>query len=113
RAMLLLKLQQCLFGGQSTTEPRQLASAADDAVTRNDDGNWIPAIGCAYRSPCLRVSKLAGNLAITASGTIGNAAQSIPYPLLEVGPQRRQRQVEVLEFAGKIGIKLTPDFRKE
>jgi hypothetical protein len=70
--MLQLEAQQRLFGWNSAAEPGEVATGANDAMTRDDDWDRIPAIGCADCAHCFWPPDALGYVTIRRRRAIRN-----------------------------------------
>ena len=71
----------------------QLTVAADHAMTRHRDGDWIGRARAGHGSYCSGIADRACDLGIAASLAAGNLAKLLPHFLLEGGGADIEREV--------------------
>src|SRR5256885_2804545 len=95
-------LQQPALAVDAATEAGKLAVRTDDAVTRNDDGDGVLAVGGTDGAGGSQVAQAARDVAVAARHPVGNRAQLLPHPQLERSAARVERQIEAGASAGEV-----------
>ena len=95
-------IEQPLFTPQPTSVTGEFAVLADDAVTGDNNGQTVIAIGFGNRAYGFRLTQDLGLLLVGTYGSIGYGLQSLPHLLLENRAGQSQRHCKGLPFAGKI-----------
>src|SRR6478609_3945270 len=90
------------LGLDATAEAGQRAVGADDAMAGHDDADRVLAVGSADGAGLVRVPEPARLLAVADRLPVGDGAQRLPRPQLEVGAVRVERQVEVRAGSGEV-----------
>jgi len=80
-----LQTEQLLLDLESAAVACERAPLTHDSVARDNDRDWIPVIGLAYRAERAGPTHLAGKIRIRTGCAIGNAEQRIPALLLKHG----------------------------
>src|SRR5262249_26449421 len=108
-APALLVIQQPRLAIEAAAVAGEVSGRADDAMTRDDDRDWIRAVGGACgargtgRSERLRDGAIAGRLAG------GDARQRLPHPFLEWRAAHVERDIADLRaLAGEISVQPPP-----
>src|ERR1700674_4923890 len=100
--MFSLQRQQCLLVTQAAAVAGELAVAADHAMTRDDDCDWVRAVGQPDRARRFRIPNAAGELAIGDRLAVRDTLQSPPDRELERCAPHLQGQVEAPPIASKV-----------
>src|ERR1051325_4535384 len=108
-----LVLEQPALTLQPAAEAGQLPFRADHAVTGNDDGNRVGAVGGANGTGRFGIAQAPGELTITRCDTEGDLAQQLPYAELEVRPPGLERQIERGACVGEILLELGFDANEQ
>src|SRR3989442_1214283 len=103
-----LVLEQPAFAIQAAAEAGQLAARPDHAVTGDDDGDRVLAVGGAHGASGARVAEAPRQLAVARGGAVGDGAEEVPHLLLEGRAGRVERQVERRPGAGEGLVSLVP-----
>ena len=75
--------QQAILVVHTTPEAGKVAVGADDAVTRDHNGDRVLVIGQTHRTARPRFFQGAGDVAIASAAAIGYLAKLVPDRLLE------------------------------
>ena len=94
--------QQLLFVVLATTVATKATVGCDDAMTRNDDGYGVVAVGSTYCSNRFGVANGIGNVFVAAHLTVRNVEQCIQNLALELCRWWRQRKIKRAALARKV-----------
>ena len=100
--MLRLQIQQPTLCRQPSTKAGERAIAAYHAMTRNDDGYGVVAVGSTYCSNRFGVANGIGNVFVAAHLTVRNVEQCIQNLVLELCRWWRQRKIKRAALARKV-----------
>jgi hypothetical protein len=78
------QLQQLTLYFESSAVAAQAAVRSQNAMTWNDDRNWVIVVRHTHRSKPLWTVNTSGDLRVTSSLTVRNLQQRIPTFLLEL-----------------------------
>jgi len=91
-----------LFAGEAPAIAGEAAVLGDDAVAGDDDGNGIGGAGASDGADGFLASDGAGDLAVGARGTPGDAAEFFPDAALKSGGLDVEREIAMGLFAAKM-----------
>ena len=98
--------QQPLLARQAAAVTRQGAVRTDHAMTRQDDGDRIAAIGEPDRARSAGIAEISRQLAIAPSLAVRNLAQRRPDSLLKRRTMKLERQVKLATCGREIFAQL-------
>ena len=101
-----LRLEQPELAPQAAAVAAQAAAGRDHAVTRDDDGDAVGAVGAADGAGRAGHAELARELGVGARLPVGDTQQRLPHSLLERAAGVGQRQVERLPAPGEVLVQL-------
>jgi len=87
----------------------ETAVGADDAMARHDDPDRVVTVRESNRARCVRRTDATRQFAIRRGGAELHIEQRAPHGALKVRTARRQRQIEVAQFAHEVRIELLYD----
>jgi hypothetical protein len=102
--------QEFFFDGQATAVAGEFSVAADNAMTGDDDGNRIGAVGQADCPRSVGIAEAAGELAVRDGFSVGDFAESFPDGELEYCARGREREIEIFQVSREVGAELTDGF---
>src|SRR5262249_22521160 len=82
-------------------------------MARNDDRDWIAAVGVSDSSSLARFIDQSGEVRIAHRGAVRNCLQCLPYALLKWCAGWRERQLEVQQPATEVGMQLAGGFHED
>src|SRR5690606_35203491 len=82
---------------------------SDDAMTGNDDGDPVLAVGAADGAARSRAAEIRGKFAIGAGFPEGHLTKSGPHGLLEFGSGQAQRNLETAKPSFEIALQFFLD----
>jgi len=95
-------VEQATLEGEAAGVADELARGADHAVTGDDDGERVLAIGGTNGAGGGRLADGGGKLGVAEGLAEGDSAQGGPDALLEGCADCRQREIEGEPFAGRV-----------
>ncbi len=99
-------LEEPLFGFQTASVAGQLSARSNYAVTRDNDGDRIEAVGPSDGAGGLWLPETGGQFSVSFGRTEGDLGESCPDLFLKVGAYRVQGGLEVLALAFEVLLKL-------
>src|SRR5580658_4353696 len=102
--------QQLFFDRQTAAVSGEFAIAADHAMTRDHDGDWIGAVGKTYGSRSFRISDSPRQFAVGNCLAVRNVAKAPPDFELEWRALGRELQIEVFQLSSEISFELADGF---
>ena len=98
----LFEIEQVLFAPQAATVAAEVAVLLDDAVTGDDDGNGVSAVGQPHGPAGCRLPDVGGELFIAPGASAGDVPQAVPHFLLKDGTDRLERHFESIELVSEV-----------
>jgi hypothetical protein len=107
-----LVLEEPALSLQAASVSREGSVGTDDAVARDDDGDWIGAVGYAHGANGFWAIELRGELAIADGAADADAAQGCPNCPLEWRSAGFDREsVDRGEFSLEVGLQCAAGIR--
>lgn len=102
--------EKFFLNGEAAAETGEAAVTADNAMARNDDGDGILAVGEADRTGCVRFADAAREFAVGNGFTEGDELKILPNFELKFGAVEGEWEIELFQFASKVGFELAHRF---
>src|SRR4051794_10997128 len=102
-----LVLEEPLLAAQPAGVSRECPPRTDDPVAGDDDTDGVPGVCVADGAAGARATDATGQFAVADLLAEAQRPERGPDGLLEVGPARRDRQVESRAFSGEVRLQLT------
>src|SRR4029453_11645752 len=103
-----LVLEQPALALETATVAYQRSAGPDDSMARDDDGDWVRAVGSTHRAGRGRRTDGVGDVAVRRGAASGHRSEGAPDPQLKRRSHRIDGQrLEGLQVAGEIRAKRT------